>query len=122
MAVEGFFGKGDRAMHATSDKNGVLKKRNRVSLPFFMDDAFWRGVANVFSVSGYFFAASRPFKDPTKADYEALKKDWEALSGDWIMVGRDMHRAVRRFESEHTDELRVARQERLFNPDDEPKP
>lgn len=116
------FGKGDKAMHATSGKKGVLKKRGRASLPFFMDDAFWRGVANAFSVSGYFFAASRPCKDPTKADYEALRTDWEALSGDWLMVGRDMHRAMRRFEVEHADELGAAEQARLFNPDDESRP
>lgn len=105
---------------AASGKNSVLKKRNRALLTFFMDDAFWRGVVNTFGVSGYF--ATRPFEyDAMKADYEVLREDWEALSGDWILVGRDMHRAVRRFESEHSDELKVAKQERLFNPDDESK-
>lgn len=103
-------------MRATFDGNRTLKKQSRGRETLIVGDAFWRGVASVFGIAGY----SRKHRgDPINGDYEASTADWEALRGDWFMVGRDMRRAVRRFEVEYADDIEAAVQERLFNPDEE---
>lgn len=74
-------------------------------------DAFWRGVASAFNVWGNFYPLYHG-RDPQRADYEALYSDWS-------MIGRDMERAIRRFEKEHAEKLHEVCQGRLFNPDED---
>lgn len=88
----------------TLDKH-ESEKRHRF---FFQDDAFWRGFASMFNVWGNCSPLYHG-RDPEQADYEALRSDWEA-------IGRDMETVLRRFEQEHAEELRQARQQRLFDP------
>lgn len=56
---------------------------------------FWGGVMSIFDPA--MLTGSRrhplPFKDPWRADYEALRSDWEA-------VGADLRAAMTRFEAE----------------------
>ena len=77
--------------------------------PFYRDDAFWRGVASAFNMTGY-FTPKYYGRDPQQADYEALRGDWEA-------VGGDLERVMRRYEDVHLEYWKQARQARLFDPD-----
>lgn len=89
-----------------------LKKRNHEASDrssFYKDDAFWRGIASVFNITGY-FTPKYYGRDPEQADYEALQSDWEA-------VGQDMERAMHRYEDLHLEYWKEARQARLFDPD-----
>ncbi len=89
----------------------IKKKRSREAPkrpPFYKDEAFWRGVASVFNMTGY-FTPKYYGRDPEQADYEALCSDWEA-------VGQDMERSIRSFERAYSEELRRAGQPRLFDP------
>lgn len=89
----------------------TLKNRHegKRRVPFYKDAAFWRGVASVFNITGYF--TPRYYgRDPHRADYDALRGDWEA-------IGWDMEKAVRRFEAEHAKEIEKIQQKRLFDPD-----
>jgi hypothetical protein len=89
---------------------GTLKKGRENFPPFWKDDSFWRGFASAFDLTGHF--TPRYYgRDPQRADHEALKGDWEA-------IGRDMERAIRRFEKEHAEEIEAAEQKRLFDPDE----
>jgi len=91
---------------------GTLKKREdgvNERVPFYRDDAFWRGLSSIFD-SWKTFEPLYYRRDPRQADYEALRGDWEA-------VGRDMHKALGYFESEYAEELKRAEQQRLFDPD-----
>lgn len=56
---------------------------------------FWGGVLSIFDPSALTGSRRRPvlFKDPWRADYEALRSDWEA-------VGGDLRAAMMRFEAE----------------------
>lgn len=87
----------------------TFKKGGDGRFSFLKDEAFWRGVASVFNVTGT-FTPKYYGRDPNRADYEALSSDWEA-------IGQDMEHAIRRFEIEHAKDLRNAGQKRLFDPD-----
>jgi len=56
---------------------------------------FWGGVMSIFDPAILTGSRRRllPFKDPWRADYEALRSDWEA-------VGADLRAAMTRFEVE----------------------
>lgn len=100
----------EKRVSVSETLNRRSKQRERPKL--FVDRAaFWRGFASAFNVWGNFYPIYYG-RDPQRADYEALLSDWS-------MIGRDMERSIRRFEKAHAKELAEARQERLFDPDEE---
>lgn len=74
---------------------------------FFDSKHFWRGFSGAYEAFGR--------QDRLLDNYDPWYADYKALRGDWEAVGIDMHRAMRRFEIEHAEEL--AGQGRLFDPD-----
>ncbi len=95
---------GERSRHS---EKGKAREAKRPS--FYKEDAFWRGMASVFNIPGYFTPRFYG-RDPQQVDYEALRSDWEAIS-------RDLERAIEHFETAHTEEIQKAQQQRLFDPD-----